>query len=143
MIQPRRRAVSLVAAFLCFHLAAASRAQTSGEKGGSGDARQDAIWAVHWLNSRLSLLMEEGMITRIKPSSDGDGYTVFVSPGWRNFPLGEKEIFLRDFSRARKLTGHSPYMVLKMSGSEQMVAEVNKEGIFQYGEEQSFSPRDP
>ena len=138
-----RRAVLLLTALLCFHPAAASWAQTPGAKEESGDARQDTGWAVHWLNSRLSLLMEEGLITRIKPSSSGDSYTVFVSSGWQNFPTEEKEAFLRDFSRARSLTGHSPYMVLKMNGSEQMIAEVNKEGIFIYGDQQSFSPRDP
>jgi hypothetical protein len=127
-----RRAVLLLTALLCFHLAVASWAQTSGGKEESGDARQDASWAVHWLNSRISLLMEEGLITRIKPSSSDDSYTVLVSSGWQNFPMEEKEAFLRDFSRARSLTGHSPYMVLKMNGSEQMIAEVNKEGIFIY-----------
>jgi hypothetical protein len=87
--------------------------------------------------------MEEGLITRIKPSPSDDSYTVLVSSGWQNFPMEEKEAFLRDFSRARSLTGHSPYMVLKMNGSEQMIAEVNKEGVFIYGDQQSFSPRDP
>ncbi len=138
-----RRIVALLAALLFFHPAAASWAQTPGEKVESGDARQDAGWAVHWLNSRLSLLMEEGLITRIKPSDSRDSYTVFVSSGWQNFPMEEKETLLRDFSRARALTGHSPYMVLKMNGSEQMIAEVNKECIFIYGDQQSFSPRDP
>ncbi len=138
-----RRAVLLLTALLFFHPVAASWAQTPGAKEESGDARQDAGWAVHWLNSRLSLLMEEGLITRIKPSSSGDSYTVFVSSGWQNFPREEKEALLRDFSRARLLTGHSPYMVLKMNGSEQMIAEVNKEGVFIYGDQQSFSPRDP
>lgn len=143
MTPSNRRILLLLAVFLCFHLAAASWAQTPEGNEGSGDARQDTTWAVHWLNSRLSLLMEEGLITRIKPSSSGDGYTVLVSSGWHNFPMEEKEAFLRDFSRARQLTGHSPYMVLKMNGSEQMIAEVNKEGIFIYGDQQSFSPRNP
>jgi hypothetical protein len=138
-----RPAALLLTALLCFHLAAAAWAQTSGAKEESGDARQDAGWAVHWLNSRLSLLMEEGLITRIKPSSSEDSYTVFVSSGWQNVPMEEKEAFLRDFSRARVLTGHSPYMALKMNGSEQMIAEVNKEGIVMYGDQQSFLPRNP
>jgi hypothetical protein len=143
MRQSNRRVVLLLTALLYLHPAAVSWAQTSGAQEESGDARQDAGWAVHWLNSRLSLLMEEGLITRIKPSSSGDSYTVYVSSGWQNFPVGEKEAFLRDFSRARALTGHSPYMVLKMNGSEQMIAEVNKEGVFIYGDQHSFSPRNP
>jgi hypothetical protein len=133
----------LLAVLLCLHLAAASWAQTAGEKEESADFRQDTNWAVHWINSRLSLMMEEGLITRIKPSSSGDSYTVYVSSGWQHFPMGEKEAFLRDFSRARALTGHSPYMVLKMNGSEQTIAEVNQEGIFLYGDDHSFAPRDP
>jgi hypothetical protein len=136
-------AALVLAAFLCLHPAAASWAQTSGAKDESGAARQDADWAVHWINSRLSLLMEEGLITRIKPSSTGDSYTVFVSPAWHKFPMEEKEAFLRDFSRARALTGHSPYMVLKMNGSEQTIAAVNQEGIVIDGGEQSFAPLDP
>jgi hypothetical protein len=142
-MKSNRIAVLVLAAFLCLYPAAASWAQTSGEKDESGEARQDADWAVHWINSRLSLLMEEGLITRIKPSSSGDSYTVFVSPAWHNFPTGEKEAFLRDFSRARALTGHSPHMMLKMNGSEQTIAEVNQEGIFIYGGEQSFATLDP
>ena len=144
MMKLDRTVVSVVVAAFCFHLAAASWAETSGEKEESGHSREDTNWAVHWINNRLSLLMEEGLVTRIKPSSSGDSYTVFVSSAWQLLTTGEKEAFLRDFSRARQLTGHSPYVVVKRDGSEQMIAEVNRQGIFLYGgEEQSFFPRDP
>lgn len=138
-----RTVLSVAVAVLYIHLAAAAWAEPPGDQEQSGYSGQDTDWAVHWINNQLSLLMEEGLVTRIKPSSSGDSYTVFVSSAWQGLTAGQKETFLRDFSRARQLTLHSPYVTVKRDGSEQMIAEVNREGIFLYGEEQSFFPRDP
>ena len=102
---------------------------------------KEKLWAVKWINEKLSLLMEDGLIRRIKCPEDGSGYEVFVSSSWHLLSTEEKSDFLRNLSRAREITQHSPHLVIKSNESGEVVAQVNEWGILIFGEE-GENPKD-
>jgi len=86
-------------------------------------------WAVKWINERLALFMEDGLIKLIKCYKDDENYEVFVSSSWDFLTAEEKRVFLRDLSRAREITQHSPYLAVRNNDTGEVVAQVNKWGI--------------
>ena len=118
-----------------------SQAVQPDEEEGEQFSLQEKLWAVKWINEKLSLLMEDGLIKRIKCYEDDKTYEVFVSSSWRLLGADEKSDFIRNLSRAREITQHSPYMVVKDNDSGEMVAQVNEWGILIFGEEgEQFLP---
>lgn len=135
--------VVLLVMLCCFSLPSSSQVQTPEKNSGNGFSPQQQKWAVQWINKRLTLLMEDGLIKRIKCPENEDSYEVFVSPAWEAMTIEDKRSFLADFSLARQVTGHAPFLVIKSDGSGEMLAEVNGRGIFLFGGEgEYFSPRD-
>lgn len=90
---------------------------------------EEKRWAVQWINERLALLMEDGLITMIKCYQNDENYEVFVSSSWDFLTTEEKRVFLSDLSRAREITQHSPYFAVRNSDTGEVVAQVNKWGI--------------
>ena len=96
---------------------------------------KEKLWAAKWISEKLSLLMEDGLIKRIKCYEDDSNYEVFVSSSWHLLSTEEKRSFLSNLSRAREITQHSPLLVVKDSESEEVVAKVDKWGILVFGKE--------
>ena len=90
---------------------------------------EEKRWAVKWINERLALFMEDGLIKLIKCYKDDENYEVFVSSSWDFLTAEEKRVFLRDLSRAREITQHSPYLAVRNNDTGEVVAQVNKWGI--------------
>ena len=114
--------------------------QPTGEEGEKFPLKEK-LWAVKWINKKLSLLMEDGLIKRIKCYEDDKTYEVFVSSSWSLLDADEKSDFIRNLSRAREITQHSPYLVVKDNDSGEVVAQVNEWGILIFGKEgEQFLP---
>ena len=90
---------------------------------------EERRWAVQWINERLALFMEDGLIKLIKCYKDDENYEVFVSSSWDFLTAEEKRVFIRDLSRAREITQHSPYLAVRNNDTGEVVAQVNKWGI--------------
>jgi hypothetical protein len=98
-------------------------------------------WAVRWIRDRLSLLMEDGLIKRIQCYEDDENYEVYVSSSWGFLTTEEKRRFLGDFSRARKITRHTPFLSVRNNETGAVLAKVNKWGIFIFeGSGEYFTP---
>jgi hypothetical protein len=98
-------------------------------------------WAVRWIVEKLSLLMEDGLIKRIKCYADDENYEVYVSSSWDFLTLDEKKRFLRDFSRAREITRHTPFLSVRNDETGEVLAKVNKWGILIFDEKgEYFTP---
>lgn len=111
------------------------------EEDGERFSLKEKLWAVKWINEKLSLLMEDGLIKRIKCFEDDRNYEVFVSSSWSLLDADEKSDFIRNLSRAREITQHSPYLVVKDNDSGEVVAQVNEWGILIFGKEgEQFLP---
>ena len=98
-------------------------------------------WAVQWITDRLSLFMEDGLIKRIKCYADDANYEVYVSSSWGFLTTEEKKRFLGDFSRAREITRHTPFLSVRDNETGEVLAKVNKWGIFIFeGSGEYFTP---
>ena len=98
-------------------------------------------WAVRWITDRLSLLMEDGLIKRIQCYEDDENYEVYVSSSWVFLTTEEKRRFLEDFSRARKITRHTPFLSVRDNETGEVLAKVNKWGLFIFeGSGEYFTP---
>ena len=115
--------------FACFVLC---RAEPPVEKTRVADdryTREEKRWAVQWINERLALFMEDGLIKLIKCYKDDENYEVFVSSSWDFLTTEEKRVFLRDLSRAREITQHSPQLAVRNNDTGEVVAQINRLGI--------------
>jgi len=126
---------------LSFSYFFSSQAVQPTEEEGEKFPLKEKLWAVKWINKKLSLLMEDGLIKRIKCYEDDKTYEVFVSSSWSLLDADEKSDFIRNLSRAREITQHSPYLVVKDNDSGEVVAQVNEWGILIFGKEgEQFMP---
>lgn len=126
---------------LSFSYFFSSQAERWAEEGGEKFSLKEKLWAVKWINEKLALLMEDGLIKRIKCFEDDKNYEVFVSSSWNLLDADEKSDFIRNLSRAREITQHSPYLVVRDNDSGEVVAQVNAWGILIFGKEgEQFLP---
>ena len=126
---------------LSFSYSFSSQAERWVEEEGEKFSLKEKLWAVKWINEKLALLMEDGLIKRIKCYEDDKTYEVFVSSSWSLLDADEKSDFIRNLSRAREITQHSPYLVVKDNDSGEVVAQVNEWGILIFGKEgEQFLP---
>ena len=104
-------------------------------------SQKEKQWAVRWITDRLSLLMEDGLIKRIQCYSDDENYEVYVSSSWDFLGIEEKRRFLGDYSRAREITRHTPFLSVRDNDTGEVLAKVNKWGIFIFDESgEYFTP---
>ncbi len=128
----------MILSLSCFF---SSQAKQLTEEEGEKFSPKEKLWAVKWINEKLSLLMEDGLIKRIKCFEDDRNYEVFVSSSWGLLDMDEKSDFVRNLSRAREIAQHSPYLVVKDDDSGEVVAQVNAWGILIFGKEgEQFLP---
>jgi len=103
---------------------------------------EEKRWAVQWINERLALFMEDGLIKLIKCYKDDENYEVFVSSSWDFLSTEEKRVFLRDLSKAREITHHSPHLSVRNNDTGEVVAQVSRLGILIFdGTGEYFFPR--
>ena len=125
--------VLCIALFTLWYFPTSQAEEASAEQEGKEFTLKEKLWAAKWISEKLALLMEDGLIKKIKCYEDDSNYEVFVSSSWHLLSTEEKGDFLRDLSRAREITQHSPYLVVKDSESEEMVARVDEWGILVFG----------
>lgn len=144
----RRPGNVMLAAAVFFYCAGVCRAEEplkNTEPNGNTESTytiEEKRWAVNWINERLSLYMEDGLIILIKCYQDDANYEVYVSSSWDLLGVGEKKVFLRDLSRAREITRHNPYLSVRNNDTGEVVAQVNTLGILIFeGAGEYFFPR--
>jgi hypothetical protein len=84
-------------------------------------------WAVKWINSELSFFMGNGVIKKIE--SNDDVFRVWAGDEWNKLEFARKGEFLKNLSRAREITGHSPFFTMFDSKTEEIIASVSKDSI--------------
>jgi len=144
MIDLKRVFIVILVSILSLSFFFYSQAETLTERRSKEFSLKEKVWAAKWISEKLSLLMEDGLIKRIKCYEDDSSYEVFVSSSWHLLSTEDKRDFLGNLSRAREITQHSPYLVIKESESGGIVAQVNEWGILIFGEEgEQFLPTIP
>jgi hypothetical protein len=141
MIAVKGILVFVFVVILSFSYFFSSQAERWAKEEGERFSLKEKLWAAKWINEKLALLMEDGLIKRIKCFKDDRSYEVFVSSSWSFLDADEKSDFIRNLSRAREITQHSPYLVVKDNDSGEVVAQVNEWGILIFGKEgEQFLP---
>jgi DNA-binding Lrp family transcriptional regulator len=144
MRKVKRIFIIVLVSFLVFSYIFSSQAEQLAEEEIKEYPLKEKLWAAKWISEKLALLMEDGLIKKIKCYEDDSNYEVFVSSSWHLLSTEEKRDFLSNLSRAREITQHSPYLVVKDSENEGMVAKVDEWGILVFGEEgEKFLPPVP
>jgi len=87
----------------------------------------ECTWAVQWINNGLSLFMERGYIKKI--SAKDDAFDVYAGKPWYTLDASQQVAFLKNVSRAREITGHSPFFSVFDSETEAVVAKVTAAAI--------------
>ena len=68
-------------------------------------------WAVDWINGPLETLMAHGIIESI--STAGNGFQVRAGSAWAQLSFKQAGELLSNLSRARQITGHSPFFAVE------------------------------
>lgn len=68
-------------------------------------------WAVDWINGPLETLMAHGIIESI--STVGNGFQVRAGSAWAQLSFRQAGELLSNLSRARQITGHSPFFAVE------------------------------
>ena len=68
-------------------------------------------WAVDWINGPLETLMAYGIIESI--STAGKGFQVRAGSAWAQLSFRQAGELLSNLSRARQITGHSPFFAVE------------------------------
>ena len=89
--------------------------------------RKECRWAAEWINNNLSYLMGKGIFKKI--ISKDDVYEVRVGEDWYGLGFGYKGNLLQKLSRAREITGHSPFFRVLDDKTEKTVAKVSEDSI--------------
>lgn len=102
-------------------------------------SRRECRWAAKWINSELSFLMGKGVFKKI--ISKDNLFEVRIGEPWYKMEFSRKGELLQSFSRARQITGHSPFFRLIDDETKETVADISEsaieillpgEGFFQY-----------
>ena len=114
--------VSVLALLLALHavLPATGAAQQT-------DTHRDCTWAVQWINNGLALFMARGYVEKI--AAQDEGMTIYVGSPWYRLAPSQQEEFLKNFARARLITGHDPACTVKDSASGALVAQLTRYAV--------------
>jgi len=104
-------------------------------------SRSEWTWAVQWINNGLSLFMERGYIAKI--STKDDGFDVYAGAPWYRLAFHQQGEFLKNLSRAREITGHSPFFSVLDAAGNATVARVAPLGIEILTPEEGFKTYQP
>ena len=84
-------------------------------------------WAVNWTNGPLETLMAHGIIETI--STADKKFQVLAGEAWQQLSFSQVGEILSKLSRARQITGHSPFFTVKQRANEIVLARVTQHSI--------------
>jgi hypothetical protein len=84
-------------------------------------------WAVDWINGPLETLMAHGVIESI--STAGKSFQVRAGTAWAQLSFRQAGKLLSNLSRARQITGHSPFFTVEQSETGTVVGRVTRTSI--------------
>lgn len=84
-------------------------------------------WAINWINGPLETLMAHSVIERI--SASGTNFQVRTGEAWGRISFRQAGEILSKFSRARQITGHSPFFTVEQDTSGTICARVTQDSI--------------
>jgi hypothetical protein len=84
-------------------------------------------WAVNWINGPLETLMAHGIIESI--STAGNGFHVRAGRAWAQLSFRQAGELLSNLSRARQITGHSPFFTIEQGDTGIVVGRVTGNSI--------------
>jgi hypothetical protein len=96
-------------------------------------------WAMNWINGPLETLMAHDVIESI--SSSDTNFHVRAGAAWAQLLFRQTGEILSNFSRARQITGHSPFFTVEESSTGTVIGRVTltsitilvtNEGYFEY-----------
>ncbi len=90
-------------------------------------SRRERRWAVKWINRELSFMMGNGVLKKI--ISRDNVFVVRVGKPWHKLAFNRKGEFLKRLSRARQITGHSPFFQIIDDKTGKIAAKVSEESI--------------
>jgi hypothetical protein len=89
--------------------------------------RKECRWAAKWINKNLSYIMGKGIFKKI--ISKDDFFEVRIGEAWHGLDFGHKGNLLQRLSRAREITGHSPFFRVLDDKTEETVAKISEDAI--------------
>jgi hypothetical protein len=98
-----------------------------------GQATEDTFtpeqysWAIGWINGPLETLMAHGVIESI--STSDTTFRVQTGEEWKELSFRQAGEILRDFSRARQITGHSPFFTAEQGSTGTVFGRVTQSAI--------------
>jgi len=84
-------------------------------------------WAVNWTNGPLETLMAHGIIESI--STADNKFQVLTGEAWQQLSFRQAGEILSGLSRARQITGHSPFFTVKQRATGIVLARVTQHSI--------------
>lgn len=84
-------------------------------------------WAVDWINGPLETLMAHGIIESI--STAGNGFQVRAGSAWAQLSFKQAGELLSNLSRARQITGHSPFFTVEQGDTGIVLGRVTWNSI--------------
>lgn len=118
-----RLSVFVVSAAAVIMMAAVPFFAVAGQK----FSQSDCMWAVRWFNNSLSLFMERGYVEKI--SMQEEPITVYVGRQWHLLEMSQQGAFLRNFARARIITGHDPSCRIVDGNTGATVARITRQNV--------------
>ena len=84
-------------------------------------------WAVNWINGPLETLMAHDIIETV--SNTDKNFQVLAGKSWQQLSFRQTGKVLSSLSRARQITGHSPFFTVKQQVTGVVLARVTKSSI--------------
>lgn len=90
-------------------------------------SRSQYRWAVNWINGPLETLMANGVIETV--STRGGSFQVQAGDAWSGLSFKQAGEILKNISRARQITGHSPFFTVTRQETETVLGRVTGSSI--------------
>ncbi|MEI6125118.1 MAG: hypothetical protein WCQ99_01055 [Pseudomonadota bacterium] len=139
-----RRILTILTIIFCFLLKAPlcfSLEVQPGQGKHGKFSRSETIWAVQWINNGLSLFMEKGFVKKI--TAKDDAFEVYAGKPWYTLEITQQGAFLQNLSRAREITGHSPFFTVFDVETSATVARVTETAIEILSPDEGFKNYQP
>ncbi|MCX8042694.1 MAG: hypothetical protein N3B18_01045 [Desulfobacterota bacterium] len=90
-------------------------------------SNDDCIWAMQWINNSLAVFMERGYVEKIVAQEKET--VMYVGAPWHRLDPAQQEAFLKNFARARDITGHDPSCSVVDGATGTGIARITRYGI--------------
>ncbi len=84
-------------------------------------------WAMRWVNGSLETLMAHGIIESI--ATDAVKFHLRAGDSWQQLTFRQAGEILKNLSRARQITGHSPFFTVEQGSPGIVLARVSQTSI--------------